>query len=127
MNEERFEKEIQKAIEHAKKIKQKQELYELRHSNDKPKKELTTGKKVLYFMISNCSLIEIYSLVVMILFADLSSLPLLITAVVAECISVCGYFVKSTKENTEHGIVYETAMKKLEYELNNKEDKDAVG
>lgn len=121
-----FEQKKLIAQHHAEIVKQKQELYEIKHKNDKPKKELTTGKKVLRFMIGNCSLIEVYSLVAMTVFADLSALPLLITAVVAECISVCGYYVKSTKENTEHGIVYETAMKKLEYELENNTD-DAVG
>jgi len=116
----------EKAERYAERIKQRQELYEIRHKNDRPKKEVTTGKKVLAYMIANCTIIELYSLVAMTIFADLSALPLLITAVVAECISVCGYYVKSTKENSANGIVYETAMKKLEYELENNSE-DAVG
>ena len=121
-----YEKRIQKALDHAERVKLNQELKELRHSNDKPKEKITFSKGVFIFMIANCIVIEVYSLVAMFFFGDLSSLSALIAAVVGECITTIGYYVKAGKENTKDGIVYETAMKKLEYELENNSD-EAVG
>lgn len=122
-----FEKEIEKAIQHADKVKQKQELYEVRHANDKPKEKMTTGKIGFWFMIINCTVIEIYSLIAMFIFQDLSPLTTLILAVVGDCIAFISYNIKSGKENTVGGIVYESAMKKLEYELENNNTDDSVG
>lgn len=121
-----FEKEIERAIQHADRVKQKQELYEVKHANDKPKEKLSFSKVAFIFMITNCTIIEIYALVAMFFFADLSSLSTLIAAVVGECVSFLSYEWKSMRENSAQGIVYETAMKKLEYELENSSD-DAVG
>lgn len=121
-----YEKEISKALEHAEKVKLKQELHDLKHSNDKPKEKLSFSKMAFIFMIGNCVIIEIYALVAMFYFGDLSSLSALIAAVVGECVTTLGYFIKSQHENTKDGIIYETAMKKLEYELDNKSD-EAVG
>lgn len=121
-----YEKKISKALEHAEKVKLKQELHDLKHSNDKPKEKLSFSKMAFIFMIGNCVIIEIYALVAMFYFGDLSSLSALIAAVVGECVTTLGYFIKSQHENTKDGIIYETAMKKLEYELDNKSD-EAVG
>ena len=121
-----YEKQLAKALEHAEKVKLKQELNELRHSNDKPKEKLSFSKIAFIFMIANCVVIEIYALVAMAFFGDLSSLSALIAAVVGECISFLCFEIKSGKENTTGGIIYESAMKKLEHELNNNTD-DAVG
>lgn len=121
-----YEKKLAKAIEHAEKVKLNQELSELRHSNDKPREKLTFSKIAFIFMIGNCVVIEIYALVAMFFFGDLSSLSALIAAVVGECITTIGYFIKSGRENRKDGIVYDTAMKKLEYELESNTD-DAVG
>ena len=49
-----------------------------------------------------------------ILAPDLSPLMALITTVVAEVIGFGIYALKSTKENTEGGIVFETAMREFE-------------
>lgn len=124
MNELTYEVEKKKALEHAKEIKQKQELYELKHSNDKPKTKLSFSKVAFIFMIGNCTVIELYALAAMFYFGDLSSLSTLITSVVGECVSFIAYEYKSMKENSSEGIVYETAMKKLEHELSNE---DSVG
>ena len=51
---------------------------------------------------------------------DLSPLMALISAVVAEVIGFAVYALKSTKENTEGGIIYETAM----YNLENKQQEE---
>lgn len=125
-----YEKQLEKAILHAEKVKLKQELYEVKHANDKPKEKLTTGKKALRFMIINCSVIEIYSLFAMYMFQDLSPLTTLIAAVVGECVSIISYNIKSSKENTSGGIVYESAMRKLEHEFeedSSEGDDGAVG
>ena len=126
MNDYVYEMEKNKALYYAKEVKQKQELYELRHKYDKPKEKLSFSKMAFIFMIANCVVIEAYALFTMFFFQDLSSLPTLIAAVVGECISFISYEFKSMKENSAHGIVYESAMKKLEYELENTTD-DAVG
>ena len=121
-----YEKQLDAAVKHADKVKQKQELYELKHSNDRPKEKLSFSKIAFIFMITNCTIIEIYALVVMFFFEDLSPLTSLIVAVVGECAAFISYEAKSAKENSAQGIVYETTMKKLEYELEQKEE-DSVG
>ena len=121
-----YEKEKQKALDHANKVKLRQELNELKHSNDAPREKLSFSKMAFIFMIANCVMIEIYALVAMFYFGDLSSLSTLIAAVIGECVTTLAYFIKAGHENTAGGIVYESAMKKLEHEL--KEDSDeAVG
>ncbi len=121
-----YEKQKEKARLHAEMIKQKQELYEIKHSNDKPKEKLSFSKMAFIFMIGNCTVIEIYALVAMFFYADLSPLSTLIAAVVGECMSFLIFEIKSSKENTSGGIIYESAMKKLEYELESKSD-ESVG
>lgn len=121
-----YEKQKEKAKLYAEMVKKKQELNEIKHSNDKPKEKLSFSKMAFIFMIGNCTVIEIYALVAMFFYADLSPLSTLIAAVVGECMSFLVYEVKSSKENTSGGIVYESAMKKLEYELESKTD-DTVG
>ena len=64
--------------------------------------------------------IEVYSLYAMLALGNLDALPVLITAIVGECISILGYMVKSSIENRTGGIVYETTMKQLD------NDKDEI-
>ena len=78
-------------------------------------------------MMANCTIIEIYALVVMAIFADLSALTTLIVAVVGECVSLASYMIKSMHENTSGGIVYESAMEKLRNELGSNSSEDSVG
>ena len=115
-----------KAEKYAEKIKQKQELYEIKHKNDKSKEKMPTGKIGFWFLLINCTIIEIYALVAMMVLQDLTPLTALIAAVVGDCIAFISYNIKSGKENTSGGIIYESAMKKLEYELENNSE-DAVG
>ena len=124
MQHDSFESEKLKALQHAMRVKQKQEIKDIRHSNDKTKQKLSFSKVAFIFMIVNCVAIEIYALVVMFFFEDLSSLPTLIAAVIGECVSMIAYFVKADHENTSGGIVYESAMAKLKHEL---ENDDSVG
>ena len=122
-----YEEKMAKAKSHAEKVKLRRELSEAWHSNDAPREKLSFSKVAFIFMITNCVVIELYALVAMFYFGDLSSLSALIAAVVGECVSFLCFEIKSGKENTVGGIVYESAMKKLEYELENNSTDEAVG
>ena len=79
------------------------------------KKELSTTKFLMYFLFISCTVIEGFTLFVTILSIlagvyDFTALQMLITAVVGEVVAFAVYALKSLKENTKGGIVYETAM-----------------
>ena len=114
MNEKNYKDRMDEAFRHAEDVKQKQEIKEVKHSNDKP---LSFSKMAVIFIFANCCVIELYSMVVMAVFHDLSSLGSLVMAVVGQCASLLGYFIKASRENTESGIVYETTMLQLQHEL----------
>lgn len=77
-----------------------------------PKKQWpSTAKIALAYIFISCTAVQIYSMVAMWHFADLSALYSLIGATVGEAISYCAYAAKSAKENTEGGIVHDMAMK----------------
>lgn len=124
-----YEKELEKAKLHAEKVKLKQELNEIKHANDKARKSLSFSKVAIIFIFLNCFVIELYSMVAMFWLNDLSALGSLVMAVVGQCVSVLGYFIKSGKENCKEGIVYETAMRELELNADSEvsEDDGAVG
>ena len=102
----------------ADKKKFKRLLYKIKYGKEKEK--ISTTKIVLAFLIFNMVVIEIYSLYAMLALGNLDALPVLITAIVGECVSILGYMVKSSIENKKGGIIFETAMKQLE-------DEDIVG
>lgn len=95
----------------------RRQLYKIKYGKDKEK--VSTTKIVLAFLILNMIVIEAYSLYAMLALGTLDALPVLITAIVGECISILGYMVKSSIENKAGGIVFETTMKQLE---DNKEE-----
>ena len=92
------------------------------------KTKIANSKLLVWFLFINCTIIEIFTIWVIIselklaetgvLIPDLSPLMALITTVVAEVIGFGIYALKSTKENTEGGIVFETTMKELEQQSN---------
>lgn len=55
----------------------------------------TTTKLIMFFIFLNCTIVEIYSMVVMWYLADLSSLYALVTSVVTESISFAVYAAKA--------------------------------
>ena len=123
-----YQKELQKAQLHADKVKLRQELKEIRHANDGEKKSLSFSKIAVIFIFCNCVVIELYSMFAMFWLSDLSALGALIAAVVGQCVSIVSYSIKSGKENTANGIVYETTMLELEHQYGLKnEDDGAVG
>lgn len=86
--------------------------------------KLQTSKLLILFLFINCTLIELFTGWVTIKSIDLATLTMvgpdftplvtLIGAVVSEVIGFAIYAIKSAKENTEGGIIYETTMAKLQ-------------
>lgn len=114
-----YEKEFKKALKHAEKKRQKQRIYETKHRYDKKKTKLTDGKKYTIFMFANLVVVELFSMYAMIRFQDISALYSLIgigAAIVGQVVTLASYNHKSLGENTQGGIVYETAMRSLEKE-----------
>lgn len=101
------------------KIKIEKDKAKLRNSL-KDKSKLTTTKLLVLFLFINCTLIELFTGWATIqsiqlalqtgLAPDFTPLVALIGAVVGEVIGFAVYAVKSTKENTAGGIIYDCAM-----------------
>lgn len=97
------------------------------------KQALTTTKFLMLFLFISCSIIQIFTLVVTIISIsagvyDFTALQMLITAVVGEVVAFAVYSIKSLKENTKGGIVYETAMwKNLKTENEENENMEVQG
>lgn len=114
-----YEVEKKKAEQDALERKQRQEIYEIRHQYDKKRKPLTTGKKLTYFALADCMVIQIFSMFAMIYLKDISaiySLIAIVGSILCEVFSLVSYNHKSTKENTEGGITYQDMMNRFEVE-----------
>ena len=116
------------------KLKEDQRQFKETH---RPK--ISTSKLLIIFLFINCTIIEIFTGYVTLksldiatmtfMMPDFTPLVTLIGAVVSEVIGFAIYAIKSAKENTSGGIVYETAIMNLcgnrdPSEVNNS---DAVG
>lgn len=96
----------------------------------KKKNKLTTSKLLIGFLFLNCTLIEIFTgwaMIKMLYIAsiagtsiDFTPLVALIGAVVGEVIGYGIYSLKSAKENSVGGLVFESAMKEKELESKKK-------
>lgn len=113
MSEEEKKEQIAKAKAYAEKQKFKKKLKEIKYKYS-DKKPLTFGKWGFIFLIANCTVVEIYSMLMMYFFQDLSTLPSLIVAVVGECICMVSYNVKSQIDNSANGLTFELAMREKE-------------
>lgn len=101
---------------------------------EKKETKIANSKLLIWFLFINCTIIELFTIVVIfkelglaaqgLIQPDLSPLMALISTVVAEVIGFAIYAVKASKENTEGGIVYETAMYNLKNSIS---DDDAEG
>lgn len=104
----------------------KQDIKNTKGKIKKTKKPLTTTKFLMFFLFISCSIIELFTMYAIIkgmnmgFGIDFSPLTMLISAVVAETIGFSIYSLKSMKENTQGGIVYQTAL--LEKEKCNQEN-----
>lgn len=102
----------------------------------KKKYRISTSKLLILFLFVNCTIIELFTGAVIIKMLsialitgaaiDFSPLVALIGAVVSEVIGYAVYSLKSTKENTAGGIVYETAIQQQNEPFSNNND-NAVG
>ena len=92
----------------------------------KGKKKISATKLLILFLFINCTLIELFTgwaivqsiqiAAIMGIAPDFSPLIALIGAVVSEVMGFAIYAIKSTKENTKDGIVYETTMANLSHD-----------
>ena len=95
------------------------------------KRKLSTTKRLTFFLFINCTIIEIFTLYVTLkqlnmgMGVDLTPLQLLITTIVGEVIVFAVYSLKSLKENTKGGIIYQTAMN--QYNTCSQENQEVVG
>lgn len=80
-------------------------------------KKITTTKILMYLILANCTVIEIYSMWVMYHFADLSALYSLIGAVIGESLSFAIYCFKSFNETKEEELL-KLQRDKFLYETN---------
>lgn len=116
----------------------KQQKKEIKNKYKNQKRELTTTKRLMVFLFLSCTIIQIFTLAVTLYSMyqgvyDFTALQMLITAVVGEVIAFAVYSLKSLKENTQGGIVYDTAMwenkfkEKLLSEEDNYEQEEVKG
>jgi len=116
--EKRWEKEKDLLSRH---MTVQNEKNEMKQAN---KKKISTSKLLVCFLFVNCSIIEFFTMYVIIkmlniatftgMGMDFSPLVALIGTVVTETIGYSIYSLKSTKENTKGGIVYETTMRQVD-------------
>lgn len=95
----------------------------------KERKTLTTTKFLMLFLFISCTAIQAFTLIITILSMqqgvyDFTALQMLITAVVGQVIAFAVYSLKSLKENTKGGIIYQTAMQQYSISPIPEEDND---
>lgn len=119
---ERKKKKIEKSVEDWQKDKPLliaeqdliQEKKDVKNRNKITKQGLTTTKRLMLFLFISCTAIQIFTLIITAYSMsqgvyDFTALQMLITAVVGEVVAFAVYSIKSLKENTQGGIVYESA------------------
>lgn len=107
----------------------KEDIQETKNRKKPPKaqrRQLTTTKFLMLFLFISCSVIELFTMYAIIKgmnmgLMDFTPLTMLITSVVAETVGFSIYSLKSMKENTKGGIVYQTALFDKQNEINNNE------
>ena len=102
-----------------------QEKKKIKNRYKKQRKELTTSKFLMLFLFISCSAIQFFTIMltfksINLGYVDFSALQSLIIAVVAQVIGFAIYSLKSLKENTVGGIVYQTAI----IQAKNKQNKE---
>lgn len=114
ITQEEFDNELKKICEEneskERKLKLKQEKAKFKTKHKTP----STSKLVLLGVILLCLEIVIFCEYAMVHLNDTSALYALIGIPVAIAPTVVSYYMKSKAENTEGGIIYETAMAEIE-------------
>ena len=129
MSEKEFREEMRKARLKNESIARKQELQKIKNAY-KPNKKRSTTKLIAIYLFVLLNVVLGFSMYMMYHLSDLTYLGVLITDIVAQVITFLIYVVKSTKENTQGGITYETAIRNLEIQsscINSKNDEEPVG
>ena len=105
-----YTKKAKKAFIDAKKREYELEIKAINNSikEEKEPSNLTASKFFMLFILINCTIIEIYSMVVMVKMQDLSALSSLIASVITESISYAVYCAKA----------YRSKKSEVEAELN---------
>lgn len=95
--------------------------------------KISTSKLLILFLFINCTCIELFTGYVTLKSIDIATMTMmnpdftplvtLIGAVISEVIGFAVYALKSAKENTSGGIIYEAAMREKEFS----EDNNAMG
>lgn len=138
-----YEFRLLRAKRHADKVKQDQIVHEVRHRNDvhiSDKEKIQFSKILVGFIFVDCLIIQAFIMMMIFRSGDtshLSNLVGLIGTLVAQAISLMSYNKKATAENSQNGIVYETAMREMMMQQNSissptntmamDDDEDAVG
>ena len=95
-------------------------------------KKISASKILMAFLFLNCTGIELYTgYIINKMFSygmvpDFSPLLALIGAVVGEVVALAVYFIKSAKENTQGGIVYQSMMNDFEISQMQSNDEDTA-
>ena len=123
LNKKKIYKQIERWEEQKPILMAKQDLEEdiqiVKNRKKPPKAQrqrLTTTKFLMLFLFISCTAIEIFTMYAIIkgmnmgFGIDFTPLTMLISAVVAEVIGFSVYSLKSMKENTKGGIVFQKAM-----------------
>ena len=127
-NNQRFERlmaiEKRKAKEREKKHKIRQIHQKNRYLSER-KSKFTTSKLLMFLILINCTIVEVYSMWVMYTLQDLSALYTLITAVIGESVAYAIYSAKSFNETKEEAkITLEREKFLCEHGLNQNTDND---
>lgn len=110
----------------------KQEKKKIKNKYKEQHKKIATSKFLMLFLFISCSAIQFFTIVLTFKgmnlgYVDFSALQSLIAAIVAEVIGFAIYSLKSMKENTVGGIVYQTAIIQAKKENQNNNYQEAVG
>ncbi|MCD8364794.1 MAG: hypothetical protein LUC83_03075 [Clostridiales bacterium] len=109
--EEQYQEERQRQDKRLEQVKREKEIYNQRLEIHDMRRQMrrwhppTTTKILMAFIFINCSVVEIYSMAVMYLLQDLSSLYALITAVISESISFAIYAAKAYNETKQEELI----------------------
>jgi len=125
-SEEEFQKERQRQDKRLEQVKREKEIYNQRLEIHDMRRQMrrwkppTTTKILMAFIFGNCTVVEVYSMAVMYLLQDLSSLYALITAVISESISFAIYAAKAYNETKQEEII-KLERDKLEMDIEDTE------
>ena len=105
----------------------KEERKQLKNKFKPQHKKLSTSKFLMLFLFISCSVIELSTIILTFKSfnlgnIDFSAMQSLIAAVVAQVVGFAIYSLKSLKENTVGGIVYQTAIIQAQNKQNNNDN-----